>query len=192
MAETITLEIARYSPERDAAPHFQTYEVPVHKEWVVLDALNHIKDTEDGTLTYRWSCRMGICGSCGMMVNGEPKLTCATFLTDYARKGSKIRVEPLRYFPVVRDLVTELTDFLAKLKKVKPWLIHPNEAAAFRRRVSADSGASRSLQTIQHVHQLHVVLCGVPGRRVGSNICWPGCAGSGPTLQHGFPRPGRR
>ena len=127
MAETIIIEIARYSPERDSEPHLESYEVPVHKEWVVLDALNHIKDTEDGTLTYRWSCRMGICGSCGMMVNGEPKLTCATFLTDYSRKGSKIRVEPLRYFPVVRDLVTELSDFLAKLKKVKPWLIHPNQ-----------------------------------------------------------------
>ena len=127
MAETITLEIARYSPEQDAAPHFQSFEVPVNKEWVVLDALNHIKDKQDGTLTYRWSCRMGICGSCGMMVNGEPKLTCATFLTDYARQGKKIRVEPLRYFPVVRDLVTELTDFLAKLKKAKLWLIHPNQ-----------------------------------------------------------------
>src|SRR5262252_553319 len=127
MAETITLEIARYSPEQDTAPHFQSFEVPVNKEWVVLDALNHIKDKQDGTLTYRWSCRMGICGSCGMMVNGEPKLTCATFLTDYARQGKKIRVEPLRYFPVVRDLVTELTDFLAKLKKAKLWLIHPNQ-----------------------------------------------------------------
>ena len=77
MANNIVMEIARYSPEHDAEPSFAQYEVPVHKEWVVLDALNHIKDTQDGTLTYRWSCRMGICGSCGMMVNGEPKLACA-------------------------------------------------------------------------------------------------------------------
>src|ERR1022692_2882174 len=127
MADKIVLEIARYAPDRDQEPSFQSFEVPLRKEWVVLDALNYIKDTTDGTLTYRWSCRMGICGSCGMMVNGEPKLTCATFLTEYAKKGSKIRVEPLRYFPVVRDLVTELSDFLTKLKKVKPWLIHPNQ-----------------------------------------------------------------
>ena len=99
MADKIILEIARYSPEQDQEPHFQSFEVPVYKEWVVLDALNHIKDTVDGTLTYRWSCRMGICGSCGMMVNGEPKLTCATFLSSYAKNGQKIRVEPLRYFP---------------------------------------------------------------------------------------------
>jgi len=123
MADKIVLEVARYSPEQDTKPCFATYEVPVHKEWVVLDALNYIKDKVDGSLTYRWSCRMGICGSCGMMVNGEPKLTCATFLSSYAHNGNKIRVEPLRYFPVVRDLVTELSDFLVKLKKVKPWLI---------------------------------------------------------------------
>ena len=123
MADTIKLEIARYSPERDAKPCFQTYEVPLRQDWVVLDALNYLKDKVDGSLTYRWSCRMGICGSCGVMVNGEPKLGCATFLSDYAGNGNKIRVEPLRYFAVVRDLVTELSDFLVKLKKVKPWLI---------------------------------------------------------------------
>src|SRR6201984_1236528 len=128
MAETISLEVLRYSPERDAEPGFQRYDVPVHKVWVVVGALNNIKDKVDSSLTFRWSCRMGICGSCGMMVNGEPKLTCATFLSHYANQGAKkIRVEPLRYFPVVRDLVTELTDFLSKLKKVKPWLIHNDE-----------------------------------------------------------------
>jgi fumarate reductase iron-sulfur subunit len=127
MADTIILEIARYSPEQDTEPSFQSYEVPVRKEWVILDALNHIKDKVDGSLTYRWSCRMGICGSCGMMVNGEPKLSCATFLSSYAGNGNKVRVEPLRYFPIVRDLVTELSDFLSKLKKVKPWLIPDDE-----------------------------------------------------------------
>src|SRR5712664_110003 len=128
MDETITLEVARYSPERDTAPRFDTFQVPLRREWVVLDALNYIKDNTDGSLTFRWSCRMGICGSCGMMVDGEPKLTCATFLSHYADRGQKtIRVEPLRYFPVVRDLVTELSDFLDKLKKVKPWLIHHDE-----------------------------------------------------------------
>jgi fumarate reductase iron-sulfur subunit len=127
MADTIILEVARYSPEQDVEPRFEKFEVPVRKEWVVLDALNYIKDKMDGTVTYRWSCRMGICGSCGVMVNGEPKLSCATFLSSYAHNGSKIRVEPLRYFPVVRDLVTELSDFLGKLKKVMPWLIRQEE-----------------------------------------------------------------
>src|SRR5262249_38789688 len=98
MAGTIIPEAVRCSPEQDTEPHIQRYEVPLRKDWVVLDALNYIKDKIDGSLTFRWSCRMGICGSCGMMVNGEPKLTCATFLSTYASHGI-IRVQPLRYFP---------------------------------------------------------------------------------------------
>jgi succinate dehydrogenase iron-sulfur subunit len=123
MAETVVIEVSRYSPETDSEPKLESFEVPFHKEWVVLDALNYIKDKVDGSLSYRWSCRMGICGSCGMMVDGEPKLTCATFLSSYAAKGKPVRVEPLRYFPVIRDLVTEMTDFMVKLRQVMPWLI---------------------------------------------------------------------
>jgi fumarate reductase iron-sulfur subunit len=119
--DTVTLEVFRYHPETDTAPRFQSYQVPFRADWVVLDALNYIKDTEDGTLTFRWSCRMGVCGSCGMMVNGEPKLTCAAFLKDYYPKP--IRVEPLANFPVIRDLVINLDDFLHKMKELKTWLI---------------------------------------------------------------------
>ena len=125
MADRITLQLARYRPEEEAEPTFQEYEVPCRKEWVVLDGLNHIKDQLDGTLSFRWSCRMGICGSCGMMVNGEPKLTCATFLTAYA--PGPLRVEPLTNFPVVRDLVVEIGDFMRKLAEVKPWIIRQEE-----------------------------------------------------------------
>src|SRR5499425_3855866 len=103
MADRIALQVLRYRPEQEAEPTVEEYEVPCRKDWVVLDGLNYVKDRLDGSLSYRWSCRLGICGSCGMTVNGEPKLTCATFLTDYAQQGSKIRVEPLRYFPVIRD-----------------------------------------------------------------------------------------
>src|SRR5207247_5602049 len=93
MADRIKLQVARYRPEAESEPKFQEYEVPCHKEWVVLDGLNYVKDQLDGTLSFRWSCRMGICGSCGMTVNGEPKLTCATFLADYApgdRKSTRL------------------------------------------------------------------------------------------------------
>src|ERR671933_1090021 len=125
MPDTITLQVARYRPEVETEPTFQEYEVPLRKDWVVLDALNYVKDKVDGTLTFRWSCRMGVCGSCGMTVNGEPKLTCATFLTDYA--PGPVRVEPLRNFPVIRDLVVEVGDFMRKLSAVKPWLIRDHE-----------------------------------------------------------------
>jgi len=91
----------------------------------LLDALNHVKDTQDGSLSYRWSCRMGVCGSCGMTVNGSPKLTCATYLSDYAPEP--VKVEPLENFPVIRDLVVDIGDFLAKLKKVRPWIVRERE-----------------------------------------------------------------
>ncbi len=125
MAERITLEVARYRPEKESAASFETFEVPCPRDWVILDGLNYVKDRLDGTLSYRWSCRMGICGSCGMTVNGEPKLTCATFLADYA--PGPVRVEPLRNFPVVRDLVVEIGDFMRKLVKIKPWIIRDEE-----------------------------------------------------------------
>jgi len=125
MADRITLQVARYRPEEQSAPTFQEYEVPVQKDWVILDALNHVKDRIDGSLSFRWSCRMGVCGSCGMTVNGVPKLTCATFLTDYA--PGPVRVEPLRNFPVIRDLIVDLGDFMRKLVSVKPWLVRKEE-----------------------------------------------------------------
>jgi fumarate reductase iron-sulfur subunit len=127
MADRIVLQVARYRPEQEAEPTLQEYEVPLRKEWAVLDGLNYVKDQLDGSLSYRWSCRMGICGSCGMTVNGDPKLTCATFLSDYA--PGPIRVEPLRNFPVVRDLVVEIGDFMRKLTRVMPWVIRTEERA---------------------------------------------------------------
>lgn len=122
---SVHFEIFRYRPDREEAPTFQNYSVPFREDWVVLDALNYLKDNVDGTLSYRWSCRMGVCGSCGMMVNGEPKLTCAAFLKDYY--PSAIRVEPLSHFPVERDLMIDLNGFMEKLKSVQPWIIRDQE-----------------------------------------------------------------
>ena len=116
MADTIILEVARFSSRERHRAEFQSFEVPLREDWMVLDALNYIKDQLDGSLAFRWSCRMGICGSCGMMVNGVPKLTCETLLMSYA--PGPVRVGPLDHFPVVRDLVVEMDDFMAKLQKV--------------------------------------------------------------------------
>ena len=121
MAETMKLEIFRYHPEKETEPTFQTYEVPFLEDWVILDAINYIKDEIDGTLSYRWSCQMGVCGSCGMMINGVPKLSCAAFLKDYY--PDKIRVEPLTGFPVERDLIFQMDDFMTKLTEIQPYII---------------------------------------------------------------------
>jgi fumarate reductase iron-sulfur subunit len=126
MAErTITLEVMRYRPGQDQVPTFEAYPVPYRDDWVVLDALNYIKDYLDGSLSYRWSCRMGVCGSCGMMVNGTPRLSCAAFLKEYY--PGTVRVEPLENFPVARDLVIVMDDFMRKLPAVRPWMIRGEE-----------------------------------------------------------------
>jgi fumarate reductase iron-sulfur subunit len=125
MRKTISLKVLRYLPDTDTEPHFQSYTVPCRDDWVVLDALNYIKDNLDATLSYRWSCHMAVCGSCGMMINGEPKLACHAFLRDYGHRG--IRIEPLDHFPIERDLVIGMDSFMEKLSSVKPYVISKQE-----------------------------------------------------------------
>jgi fumarate reductase iron-sulfur subunit len=125
MDDTITLEVARFHPERDTEPSYQSFEVPLRSDWMVLDALNYIKDQLDGSLAFRWSCRMGICGSCGMMVNGVPRLTCESLLMEFA--PGPVRIGPLDHFPVVKDLVIEMEEFMGKLQKVRPWIVRKDD-----------------------------------------------------------------
>jgi fumarate reductase iron-sulfur subunit len=125
MAETIGLRVSRFRPETDKAPHFEDFEVPLRRDWTILDGLNHVKNELDPTLAFRWSCRMGICGSCGMNVQGGPKLMCETFLSDFA--PGPITVEPLANFPVIRDLVVDITSFVERLPNVLPWIVRAEE-----------------------------------------------------------------
>ncbi len=101
MAEmkNLKIEVVRYNPEVDTAPHSAFYEVPYDATTSLLDALGYIKDNLAPDLSYRWSCRMAICGSCGMMVNNVPKLACKTFLRDYT---DGMKVEALANFPIER------------------------------------------------------------------------------------------
>ena len=121
----IRIEVLRWHPETDAedgrAPHWQGWDVPFRDDMSVLQGLQHIKDHLDGSLTFRWSCRMAICGSCGMMINGAPQLACHAFLRDHF--PHTVRVEPLHHFPIVRDLVVDQNGFLDKLEAVRPWLV---------------------------------------------------------------------
>ena len=118
---SVVLDVFRFLPDDEEEPRFQTYEVPFRDDWVVLDALNYVRNEVDPTLSFRWSCRMGVCGSCGMMVNGDPRLTCEAFVNEY--DSAPIRIEPLANFPVIRDLVINMDDFMEKLPAVKAWLI---------------------------------------------------------------------
>jgi len=152
---TIPIECLRYNPETDAAPSFVTYDVPFTDDLSVLQGLQYIKDHLDGSLTFRWSCRMAICGSCGAMLNGVPALSCESFLRDYWPDG--VRVEPLVNFPIVRDLVIDQADFLRKLETVKPWLI-PREPRAL-----ADGARSQTPAQMDEYYQysqcINCLLC---------------------------------
>lgn len=115
MAETIKnlkMEVMRYNPEQDREPYFEAFDVPYNTQTSLLDALGYIKDNLAPT-SYRWSCRMAICGSCGMMVNNVPKLACKTFLRDYT---NGLKVEALGNFPIERDLVVDMTHFIESPK----------------------------------------------------------------------------
>ena len=121
-----TIVVTRFDPDKDEAPRQQRYEIPVEPDWKVLDALNYIKDHVDPTLSHRWSCRMAVCGSCGMSVNGDAKLTCKDPLSGY---GDVVEVAPLSNFPVIRDLVVEIEAFMEKFQKVKPFILRAKELA---------------------------------------------------------------
>lgn len=116
----MTVEVLRYNPEKDNEPYLTKYSVPYDSQTSLLDALGYIKDEKEPELSYRWSCRMAICGSCGMMVNNKPKLACKTFLRDYS---GHMRIEPLANFPIERDLVVDLSHFVESLEAIKPYII---------------------------------------------------------------------
>ena len=91
----------------------ETFEVPAHDSQTVLDVVSWIQQYADPTLSYRFACRVGMCGSCAMMVNGEPRWTCRTHVQKVARAG-KVRIEPLRNLPVIKDLVADMDPFFEK------------------------------------------------------------------------------
>lgn len=120
---TVRLEVLRSEPGDVAAEGSRrdVFDVPFDDRTSVLDALQWVKDHADPTLTFRWSCKMAVCGSCGVMVNGRPVLGCETFVRGYRTSG--LVVEPLAHAAVLRDLVVDTDTFLGKLAAVKPWLV---------------------------------------------------------------------
>ena len=185
-ARRIEIEVLRYRPEQESEPVWQSYNVPFTDDMSVLQGLQYIKDDLDGTLSFRWSCRMAICGSCGMMINGKPKLSCQTFLRDLL--PGPVRVEALAHFPIERDLVVERRRLRQEAREHQA-LHHPQGAAhAGAGRVPADARAARAVRAVQLVHQLHAVLRGLPAVRAEPRLHRPGRAGAAAPLQRRFAR----
>lgn len=120
----VVFSVYRYNPETDTKPAMvdMPLEIPEGSDMMVLDALILLKE-QDKTLSFRRSCREGVCGSDGININGKNGLACVTPLSDVLKAGKKIVLRPLPGLPVVRDLVIDMTQFYTQYEKVKPYLI---------------------------------------------------------------------
>ena len=98
---------------------FQQFEVPRHASQTVLDVVTHIQRSLDPTLAYRFACRVGMCGSCAMTVNGVARWTCRTHIDKAVENKNEITIAPLRNLPVIRDLVTDMREFFDKWARAK-------------------------------------------------------------------------
>ena len=121
----VELKVHRFDPNSKKT-YVSTYKVPVRKGTSVLEALQYIRDNLDETLAFRHSCRMGICGSCGMNINGKPMLACYTQVLDL--NADSLVIEPLASAPVIKDLVVDIQPFFDTYKRITPTLIKPEEA----------------------------------------------------------------
>ena len=136
------VSIYRYNPETDLKPVMQDVEVslPEGKDLMVLDVLELMKQ-EDPSITYRRSCREGVCGSDGMNINGSNGLACITPVSAAVKPGGKLVLRPLMGLPVVRDLVVDMTLFYQQFEKIKPYLINDEAPPAIERLQSPEERA---------------------------------------------------
>ena len=118
----VDIGILRYDPERDSAPHWESYTVDAEPMDRVLDVLHKVKYEQDGTLTFRRSCAHGVCGSDAVRINGKNRLACKTLLKDL-NPDKPILVEPLKGLPVEKDLVVDMEPFFAAYREVMPFLV---------------------------------------------------------------------
>ena len=128
----LKVSIYRFNPEQDEAPYMQDYDFDTQgKDLMVLDVLGMLK-SRDPSISYRRSCREGVCGSDGMNINGKNGLGCITPLSECV-KGNKLVIRPLPGLPVIRDLVIDMSQFYAQYKKIQPYLVNDDPAPGIER-----------------------------------------------------------
>ena len=125
-AEQFTLRLRRYDPHSGDAPYWEEHAIELAPHRSVLEGILQARDRFDGSIAIRCSCRQGICGSCGVRINGEPALACHTHLDVAARAASDgiIEVEPMGNMPVIKDLIVDMDAVhWKKIRRVTPWLL---------------------------------------------------------------------
>ncbi|MCF8383234.1 MAG: succinate dehydrogenase/fumarate reductase iron-sulfur subunit [Chlorobium sp.] len=121
----ITLRVFRFNPQVDSKPYFDDYTIQIEKGITVLRSLNYIKEHVDASVSFRAFCQAGICGSCGMRINGISKLACTTQVWDElskCREAGIIKIEPLRNMPLIKDLIVDMDPLVDKMKHYSNWI----------------------------------------------------------------------
>lgn len=156
---SITLKVLRGNRAAGEHTKYDLFEVPVQRSTTVLDALLYTKQYQDHSIAIRYSCRMASCGSCGMKINGIPRLACYTKVSEL--EGGVITVEPLANFPHVRDLVTDFEQFFAHHKDMQPY-IHNDNADMDDKQINRMSGFMQDSKEIDKFLQFsYCIKCGL-------------------------------
>jgi succinate dehydrogenase/fumarate reductase iron-sulfur protein len=132
----VTINVLRYQPEVQEEAKYDRYIVDAKKNMTVLDALFIILTEQDPTISFRCSCRLGMCGSCGMIMNNKEGLACRTKIE---KLGSEITVQPLRNMPIIKDLAVDMTPFFKQWQRIKPYFVPEKEDAEDFAVISPDS-----------------------------------------------------
>lgn len=137
----LKIQVYRYNPEVDSSPRMQSYELDLAaRDLMVLDVLEQLKQ-KDASLSFRRSCREGVCGSDGMNINGKNSLACMKPVAEAVGTSNNLIIRPLPGMPVIRDLVVDQTLFFEQYERVKPWLITHDTPPAIERRQSPEERA---------------------------------------------------
>lgn len=152
-APTARVFVRRGGAAGDPGERVDRFEVALSPRMTVLDALVAIQNARDATLSFRYSCRVGMCGTCALSVNGRPAWACRTRLEGL---GEEIALAPLPNFPALRDLAVDMSPFFQKMKKARGWL-EPTQAAA-KAPAPIPSGARERRRIDPHVE---CITCGV-------------------------------
>ncbi len=154
-SKSITLRIARYNPEVDTESTFMEFSIPYERWTTVLEAILEVKKHFDHSVAVRYSCRQATCGSCGMIINGKPRLACFTKISEL--DSDVVTVEPMNNFPVVRDLAVRFEKLFDSHHKIKPYLIRDDD--------EADYSTKELLQTPkeheQYIQFANCIKCGL-------------------------------
>ena len=154
-SKSITLRISRYNPKHDDSRVFTEFTVPYQKWTTVLEAILDVKNHFDHSVAVRYSCRQATCGSCGMMINGKPRLACFTKISEL--NSDVITVEPMSNFPIIRDLAVKFERLFESHHKIKPYLIRDD--------TEIESDAKEFLQSPKEVEQYiqfaNCIKCGL-------------------------------